>query len=98
MPFVVRAFVSVAMLVGFYLLALLQLVAGAALAIWVGSVTSGAAPCSVNTSGVRNRDAPGLAICRPSSRTNWWAKRASSTAATSLARKQPTRSRVTSWS
>jgi Zn-dependent protease with chaperone function len=42
MPFVVRAFVSVAMLAGFYVLALVQLAAGAALAVWVGSVASGA--------------------------------------------------------
>jgi Zn-dependent protease with chaperone function len=42
MVVVVRAFISVAMLAGFYVLALVQLVAGAALAIWVGSLTSGA--------------------------------------------------------
>lgn len=41
MPVVVRAAISVAMLAGFYVLALVQLVAGAALALWVGSVTSG---------------------------------------------------------
>ncbi|HEX7745533.1 MAG TPA: M48 family metallopeptidase [Micromonosporaceae bacterium] len=42
MPVVVRAVISVAMLAGFYVLAVVQLVAGAALAVWVGSVTSGA--------------------------------------------------------
>ncbi|HEY0701091.1 MAG TPA: M48 family metallopeptidase, partial [Micromonospora sp.] len=42
MPVVARALISVVMLAGFYLLALLQLVAGIALAVWVGSVTTGA--------------------------------------------------------
>lgn len=42
MPVVVRALISVVMLAGFYVLALVQLVAGVALALWVGSITSGA--------------------------------------------------------
>jgi Zn-dependent protease with chaperone function len=41
MPVVVRALISVAMLAGFYVLALLQLVAGIALAVWIASIATG---------------------------------------------------------
>lgn len=37
----VRAFISMVMLAGFYLLALVQMIAGVALAVWVASVTTG---------------------------------------------------------
>ncbi|SDZ21461.1 Zn-dependent protease with chaperone function [Micromonospora pattaloongensis] len=41
MPVMIRALISVVMLAGFYVLALVQLIAGLAFAIWIGSVTSG---------------------------------------------------------
>jgi Zn-dependent protease with chaperone function len=41
MTVAVRAFISVVMLAGFYLLALVQLIVGVALAVWIGSATSG---------------------------------------------------------
>ncbi|MFC7548514.1 M48 family metallopeptidase [Plantactinospora sp. GCM10030261] len=47
MTVALRAAISVAMLAGFYLLALGQLAAGIALAIWIGSVTTGALAAKV---------------------------------------------------